>query len=81
MIENTCHRKKFSTAKLKTIFNYTFQIFVEDPFDIWTSLKMVLTPLHINRYRLYKVTFPYYICRRSFWYMDIVKNCFNAVTH
>jgi hypothetical protein len=48
MIDNIYHRKNFSSAKLKTIFDYTFS---------------------------------YYICSRSLWYMDIVKNGFNTVKH
>jgi hypothetical protein len=26
-----------------------------DPYGIWTSLNMVLTPLNVNRYRLLKI--------------------------
>ncbi len=48
VIVNTCHRKNFSSAKLKTIFDYTLQ---------------------------------YNVCSRSLWYMDIVKNGFNAIKH
>jgi hypothetical protein len=57
MIETTCHRKKFGSAKLKTIVDFTFPyytVFVVDPDGIWTSLKMVLTPLNITHYRLFK---------------------------
>ncbi len=46
MIDNTCHRKNFSSEKLKTIFDYTFL---------------------------------YYVCSRSIWYMDNIKNGFDAV--
>ncbi len=46
MIDNIGHRKNLNSAKLKTIFDYTF---------------------------------PYYICSRTLWYIDIDKNGFNAV--
>jgi hypothetical protein len=46
MSDNTTLSKNFVSAKLKTIFDYTF---------------------------------PYLIYNRSLWYMDIVKNGFNAV--
>jgi hypothetical protein len=60
MMENTCHRKKISSAKLKMVFSYTFPFYVavnavNGSYGIWTSLKMVLTPLNVNRYHFLKV--------------------------
>jgi hypothetical protein len=51
--------KKLSSAKLKTTFNHTllykFAVNeVNDTHDAWTSLKVVLTPLNVNRYQLFK---------------------------
>jgi hypothetical protein len=40
MIDNSCHRKKFISAKLKTILIIIFYIiFVVDRYGIWTSFK------------------------------------------
>jgi hypothetical protein len=38
------------------LFHIMFAVNAEnyDPYGIWTSLKMVLTPLNVNRYRLLK---------------------------
>ncbi len=57
-MENTC-QKKLSSAMLKTTFIHTFPYkfavnAVNDTHDTWTSLKVVLTPLNVNRYRLFK---------------------------
>ncbi len=59
-IENNCHRKKINSAKLKMTFSYAFPYYgcsknsVNDSYGIWTSLKMVLTSLNVNRYRIFK---------------------------
>jgi hypothetical protein len=52
----------FSSAKFKTIFDYTFPYYSMfaihavnyDTYGIWTLLKNVLTPLNVNRYWLLK---------------------------
>ncbi len=59
-IDNTCHRTNFSSAKLKTIFDYIFPIMFAvntanyDTCGIKTSLQNILTPLNVNRYWLFK---------------------------
>ncbi len=55
MTDNTSHRKNSARESEKRFLVLLFNsIFVVDPYDIWTTLKMVLTPLNVNRYRLFK---------------------------
>jgi hypothetical protein len=55
IINNTCHRKNSARQSEKRFLVLLFNIiFVVDPYGIWTSLKMVLTLLNFNRYRLLK---------------------------
>jgi hypothetical protein len=55
MIDNTCHRKNSARQNEKSFLVLLFHIiFVVDRYGIWTSLKMVLTLLNINRYQLLK---------------------------
>jgi hypothetical protein len=50
MINNTCHRKNSARQSEKRFLVLLFNtIFVVDPYGIWTSLKMVLTPLNVKR--------------------------------
>jgi hypothetical protein len=58
-MENTCHRKKNQLGEVKDdlaiLFHFTFAVnAVNGSYGIWTSLKMVLTPLNINGYQLFK---------------------------
>ncbi len=56
MIDN-CHRKNLARQNKTRFFYLLFNnVFVVDPYGIWTSLKRVLKPLNINRYRLLKLT-------------------------
>jgi hypothetical protein len=48
---------RFSFSLPFLLFHIMFAVNAEnyDPFGIWTLLKMVLTPLNVNRYRLLKI--------------------------
>ncbi len=56
MIDNTCHRKNSARQSEKRFFVLLFYIiFVVDPYGIWTLLKLIISPLNVNRYRFFKL--------------------------
>jgi hypothetical protein len=56
MIDITCHRKKFNSAKLKTIFNHTSEkLFCTRSLWYMDIIKHGFNAIKLNRYRLLKV--------------------------